>query len=177
MTSADVSADKAIPNYLETGQSDLNTGLTSLVPDLFNNDNLKNWANYMFTSNSLDKTINSYDKHEFLNSRYDVYSWNNKQGVAVVKWGQTLLRPHNCYPGEMPLLWDFVSHFSFKTNDDGSVTRYYSASAFAKDDAVILGSDAPVSGDTDSGSSGCNAGFGLLALLAAVPFAVRKRSR
>jgi hypothetical protein len=176
MTSVDVSSDKAIPDYLETGQSDLNTGVTSLVPNLFNNENLQDWAKYMLNVNSLDKTIASYGKHEFLNSRYDVYSWNNKQGIAVVKWGQTMLRPHNCYPGEMPLLWDFVSHFSSKTNDDGTVTRYYSASAFAKDDAVILGSDTPVSGDSSNSGSGgsCNAGFGLLSLLA-IPFLFRRK--
>ena len=61
-------------------------------------------------------------------------------------------------------------------NSDGTITRYYSASAFAKDDAVKLatsaGSDAGSSSDS---SSGCNAGFGLLALLAAVPFAVRRK--
>ena len=49
-----------------------------------------------------------------------------------------LYTSHNCYPSDMPVLWDFMEHFSFVVNDDGTITRYYSASAFAEDDAVVL---------------------------------------
>ena len=35
-------------------------------------------------------------------------------------------------------MWDFLEHYRVDTNDDGTVTRYYSASAFAEDDAVVI---------------------------------------
>ena len=56
----------------------------------------------------------------------------------MVKYGYTLLRAHNCSPYEMPILWDFMEHFSFEKAEVGTITRYYSASAFERDDAVIL---------------------------------------
>ena len=58
--------------------------------------------------------------------------------VPLFQWAQCLLRPHNCYPSDMPMLWDFMEHFSCEKAADGTVTRYYSPSAFEKDDAVAL---------------------------------------
>ena len=43
----------------------------------------------------------------------------------------------------MPILWDFMKHFSFEKQEDGTIIRYYSASAFAQDDAVVIDEIAP----------------------------------
>ena len=67
----------------------------------------------------------------------EVYSWTrdfNGTEVPLVQWSMCLLRPHNCYPSDMPILWDFLEHYSMDENG----TRYYSASAFELDDAVVL---------------------------------------
>ena len=53
----------------------------------------------------------------------------------MVSWGQTYLREHNCLPHEVPMAWEFISHYSLAV--DG--TRYSSPSAFAEDDAVAIG--------------------------------------
>ena len=45
---------------------------------------------------------------------------------------------HNCIPGFRPLMWDFLEHYSVETAADGTVTRYYSASGFEQDDAVVI---------------------------------------
>ena len=36
------------------------------------------------------------------------------------------------------MIWDFVKHYSFDTQADGTLVRYYSPSAFEKDDAVVI---------------------------------------
>ena len=136
----DASSDKAIPNMLLIGQSDL----PGLMPDL-TSDALTIWGNYFMKVNGLNKTVgteaNNYgsDSNEFLTKRHYVYTWNDTNSIAVFKWGLTLLRPHNCYPSEMPILWDFLKHFSLSS--DG--TRAYSASAFTEDDSVTLFEDNP----------------------------------
>ena len=73
-----------------------------------------------------------------MNQRTNVYTWENDDGIPVVKYGFTFLRAHNCSPYEMPILWDFLEHFSFEKSEDGTITRYYSASAFQSDDAVVI---------------------------------------
>ncbi len=70
-----------------------------------------------------------------------LYRWSrNIEGtdVPLVQWAQCLLRPHNCYPSDIPILWDFVKHFSFTADSNGTITRYYSESAFEKDDAIVI---------------------------------------
>ena len=129
-----------IPTYLTVGQSDL----PFLLPDLASADNLPDWANYFMEVNGLNTTVGAASdnygasEHQFLEKRYDTYTWNNEQGIPMLQYGQTLMRTHNCYPGEMHLLWEYLEHFSFEKAADGTVTRYYSASAFEKDDAVVI---------------------------------------
>lgn len=60
-----------------------------------------------------------------------MYTWNNRQGIPMVRFGQTLLREHNCYPAEVKAAWEFLSKYSL--NEDG--TRYYSETAFAKNES------------------------------------------
>ena len=77
-----------------------------------------------------------------IDSRHPVlYRWSKNIGgteVPLFQWAQCLLRPHNCYPSDIPIIWDFIEHFSFSKSSDGSITRYYSESAFKKDDAVVI---------------------------------------
>ena len=66
------------------------------------------------------------------------------------RWGQTQMRVHNCYPAEMPLLWNFMKHYSYTTDENGYVTaRYYSESAFAEDDLVEIEKQDPETVATD----------------------------
>ena len=62
----------------------------------------------------------------------------DRRNPLPVQWAQCLLRPHNCYPSDIPILWDFVKHFSFTADSNGTITRYYSESAFEKDDAIVI---------------------------------------
>ncbi len=123
---------KPIPAFLIAGQSDL----PNLLPDLWHSDVTIDWIEYLFQVNGMaDAKIGSADdEHELVSSRTNVYTWKNSAGIPLVQWGQTLLRPHNCYPSEMPLMWDFMKHYSM----DEAGNRYYSTSAFAQDDAVAL---------------------------------------
>ena len=117
----------------------------------------------MLKANGIDKefTAEDADQHFSADSRHpDVYSWTKTiDGVDVplVQWALCLLRPHNCYPSDMPVLWDFMEHFSFVKGSDGSLTRYYSPSAFEKNDAVkidyIPGAVTPDDDDDDDDSS------------------------
>ena len=122
-----------------TGQMD--------VSDLargFDSVDLKGWGRYMLRVNYVlgDFTAENADLVESYDSRHPaVYSYcYTVDGVDVpmVRWSQCLLRPHNCYPTDMVMLWDFVSHFSFAVDENGSVTRCYSPSAFAEDDAIVI---------------------------------------
>ena len=125
-----------MPDFVITGQSDLD----NLMPDLWGSEMANEWITYLFDVNNMpDAQIGTADdEHEFINDRTKVYTWENSDGVPMVKYGYTLLRAHNCSPYEMPILWDFMEHFSFEKAEDGTITRYYSASAFERDDAVTL---------------------------------------
>ena len=125
----------SIPTMLIAGQSDL----TNLLPDLWNASGLKTWANHLFKVNGLEgATVDSYDQYEFINNRTKVYTWHNAAGIPMVKYGQTILRPHNCHPSEMPILWDFMEHFSYEVNEDGTIARYYSPSAFTSKKSDVV---------------------------------------
>ena len=142
---------------LIAGQMDLGD-----MPKGFESTSLQNWAKYMLKANGIDKefTAEDADQHFSADSRHpDVYSWTKTiDGVDVplVQWALCLLRPHNCYPSDMPVLWDFMEHFSFVKGSDGSLTRYYSPSAFEKNDAVkidyIPGAVTPDDDDDDDDS-------------------------
>ncbi|MDO4493777.1 MAG: PHB depolymerase family esterase [Clostridia bacterium] len=128
---------RQIPTMLFVGQMDLTD-----MPAGFDSVNLKAWGNYFMKANGLEGEWTAETAKEVLNldNRHpEVYSWEKTvEGgeVPMLRWGLGLLRPHNCYPGEMPLMWDFIKHYKMETAEDGSVVRYYSASAFAEDDAV-----------------------------------------
>ncbi len=132
-------ARKSIPTMMVTGQMD--------VSDLargFDSVDLAGWGRYMLRVNRIlgDFTAENADIVESYDSRHPaVYSYCytvDGVDVPVVRWAQCLLRPHNCYPSDMVMLWDFVSHFSFAVDEDGNVTRCYSPSAFVQDDAIVI---------------------------------------
>ena len=70
--------------------------------------------------------------------RYHTQAWTNDQGIELVKYSLNVFRPHNCYPEDMALLWDFMKYYSVVADENGGIARYYSASGFEKDDAVLI---------------------------------------
>ena len=119
-----------IPAAMICGQGDNMT----MTPDLWGSELSSEWASYLLEVNGA-KGLTEYDSvDELVLGRTNMYTWLNSDEIPVFQWGQTLLRPHNCYPSDMWILWDFVEHY--RLAEDG--TRYYSASAFAQDDAVKI---------------------------------------
>lgn len=74
--------------------------------------------------------------------RYHTWTWNKPfdgQEVPLLQVTQNLYRSHNCMAEEMPMLWEYMSHFKTEIDENGNaIARYYSASSFAKDDAIEL---------------------------------------
>ena len=71
--------------------------------------------------------------------RFETYTWINGQDIPLVQYTNSLYRPHNCLTSEIPMLWDFLEHYRCERDEDGAVTaRYYSASAFKRDDQVLI---------------------------------------
>ncbi len=132
-------ANRLIPAMMITGQMDV-----SDLAQGFSSTSLQGWASYMLSVNGLENTFAAGAETETItiDSRHPaLYRWSKNIGgtdVPLFQWGQCLLRPHNCYPSDIPIIWDFIEHFSFSKSSDGSVTRYYSESAFEKDDAVVI---------------------------------------
>ena len=128
-------ANEQIPVMLIVGQmdnGDMSAGFAS--------ERLHSWATYMLEMNGFDPDFNGDKASSVVNadSRHpELYVWSKTIGgeeVPLFQFSVCQLRPHNCYPSDLPILWDFLEHFSMDENG----TRYYSASAFEQDDAVIL---------------------------------------
>ena len=132
----DGAVNGTIPVMMITGHTDAgDMGAT------WDSASLKAWAEYFQSVNGtpVGFAADTATAHTELDSRHpDLYTWANGQGIPMVQWAQCLLRPHNPYPGDMPFLWDWMKHFSFEAAEDGTVTRHYSESAFAEDDAVVI---------------------------------------
>ena len=139
MVTATDPTGELIPSMMIVGQMD-----SGSMADGFDSAEDQMWANYMLEANGFDCVFAADTATSVtpLDSRHtELYTWSRDiDGVDVplLQFSQTLLRPHNCYPSDLPILWDFMEHFSFVTSDDGTITRYYSASAFEQDDAVVL---------------------------------------
>jgi len=106
----------AIPNYCIIGEGDIEM-MTGTLWDTTRNM-LDDWAAYYLKANKAGTPGDGSNMTS--NGRFQTWTWNNAQGFPVFKIGRTLYRAHNCIPSEMPLLWDFMKHFSYK---DG--IRYY----------------------------------------------------
>lgn len=135
---------KAIPNYLISGIMDMgNMGLG--IPG---SSTLVTWAEYMLKANSVTNPNVSTPDYATTKGRYHTQAWSNDQGIELVKYSLNVFRPHNCYPEDMALLWDFMKNFSVTVGEDGKVARYYSASGFERDDAILITSgEIPVNPD------------------------------
>ena len=137
-----VGTGKSVPDFLIVGQADLG----NLMPDLWNSEFTQEFFNYLFKVNGVVDTDLGTAKDSdasYEDGRINVYTWENSDGISTVQYGFTTLRSHNCSPYEMPILWDFMKHFSFETQEDGTIVRYYSASAFTQDDSVVIDEIAP----------------------------------
>ena len=107
---------KMIPNYCIIGQGDIEM-MTGTLWDSTENM-LDGWAAYYLEANDvgpLGDGSNGIAEGRFLN-----WTWFNAHGFPLFRVGRTLYRAHNCIPAEMPRLWDYLKHWSFK---DG--VRYY----------------------------------------------------
>jgi len=147
---AQFTADDRMPSYLLVGQADISEAL----PDPRANDLVKdpwtvtadsaiyNWVRGACQMNGLDFSFTPNDHNSFLSTcseyveagRYYTYTWADEAQIPLVQFTRTLARERNCYPEEFRLAWDFLEHYSL--SEDG--TRYYSPSAFEKDDAVAI---------------------------------------
>ena len=85
-----------------------------------------------------DDAQGSLSDWESNNARYRTWKWYNEDDIPVMTYIFSLYEAHNCIPGFRPLMWDFLEHYSVETAADGTVTRYYSASGFEQDDAVVI---------------------------------------
>ena len=100
---------------LVIGQSDLpflvNANNDPMDCDLWSVERLQNWFGYLAKANDLKVSAASRDNADVVDEsgRTFLYTWNNKQEIPMVQFGQTLLREHNCYPAEVPMAWDFIS--------------------------------------------------------------------
>lgn len=140
-------ADDVMPSFITIGQADISEPEKNqdLVKDPWDNSkdsSAYNWVMGATKQDGINLKFTPNDHQSFLDAcssaseegRYYTYTWNNADDMPLVQFTRTLAREHNCYPEEFRLVWDFVSHY--QKTDDG--TRYYSPSAFEKDDAVAI---------------------------------------
>jgi hypothetical protein len=107
---------KMMPNYCILGQGDI-ASMTGTLWDETENM-LDTWAAYYLKANNAGPPGDGSNlKTE---GRFQTWTWTNKQGFPIFKIGRTLYRAHNCIPAEMPRLWDFLKHWSYKNG-----VRYY----------------------------------------------------
>ncbi len=126
-------AKQMIPNYMIYGYGDMG----SLYGDLWDatSNQLDSWANYNlttdgFTLNDVD-TLNGVTGGWF--DRFKTWTWSKTFGgdaIPLFKLTKDVFRSHNCIQEEMPMLWDFMKHYSSEVDANGNVTRYYSPSGF-----------------------------------------------
>ena len=107
-----------------------------------NENYLDTWAAYHMEV----EDFSLMDESDYVTSgkhdRHHTWTWNKTfdgEEVPLLKVGQNIYRSHNCMAEEMPMLWDYMSHFKTENDENGNaIARYYSASSFAEDDMVEL---------------------------------------
>lgn len=125
--------NQMIPSYLIYGAGDLR----SLEGDPFDSiSNDLDWlVSYFLAVNNL--RLSDVDSLNGVVSgwydRFRTWTWTKQIDgcvIPVFKITKNLYRSHNCIYEEMPMLWDFLEHYSCEVDQNGNVTRYYSPSAF-----------------------------------------------
>lgn len=141
----DFTAEGRMPSYLFAGQADISETDRDLVKDPWDTSEgsaIYNWVTGAQEMNGIDAPFTANDHDSFLaacseyteEGRYYTYTWDNGDGVPMVKFTRTMAREHNCYPEEFQLAWEYLS--CFRLAEDG--TRYYSPSGFTQSDAVVI---------------------------------------
>ena len=146
---ADAQSGDPIPTYLVNGEGNGTDDTGTPFDDRWNRTDL--WAQYFLTVNGFQYQAPVYDANGEMTQlgvpvsqptesvsgpydRFETYTWSNEAGIPIMQYTNSLYRPHNCLTSETPMLWDFLEHYS---RDENGV-RYYSASAFQEDDAVVI---------------------------------------
>jgi hypothetical protein len=122
-----------IPSYLVYGYGDLGNLAGDLWDDTDNT--LDDWAAYTLATHDLEPssvTREAAVTHGY-RDRFRTWTWSRGHGAAdvpLVKVTKNLFRSHNMIPEEMPLLWEFLRHYSSEQQADGATVRWFSPSGF-----------------------------------------------
>ncbi|MFF5291023.1 PHB depolymerase family esterase [Paractinoplanes globisporus] len=122
---------RKIPNYLIYGYGDIQGFVGTLWDDTQNQTD--SWAQYHLGVDGL--VLSDVDtiagRRSGFHDRFQTWTWYDKGArVPILKLTRNVYRSHNTTAEEPPLLWDFLKHYSREIAPDGTVTRYYSPSAF-----------------------------------------------
>ena len=122
---------RKIPNYLIYGYGDIQGFVGTLWDDTQNQTD--SWAQYHLGVDGL--TLADVDtvagRRSGFHDRFQTWTWHDKNTrVPILKLTRNVYRSHNTTAEEPPLLWDFLKHYNREVAGDGTVTRYYSPSAF-----------------------------------------------
>ncbi len=115
ISTADAS-NEMIPNYCIIGEGDIEMMTGTLWDETENM--LDGWASYYLKANKVGSLGDGSNIET--EGRFQTWTWVNNQGFPLFKLGRTLYRAHNCIPDEIPRLWDFLKHWSYKNG-----IRYY----------------------------------------------------
>jgi poly(3-hydroxybutyrate) depolymerase len=120
-----------IPNYMIYGYGDIQGFVGTLWDDTQNQTD--SWAQYHLGVDGL--ALSDVDtiagRRSGFHDRFQTWTWYDKSTrVPILKLTRNVYRSHNTTAEEPPLLWDFLKHYSREIAPDGTVTRYYSPSAF-----------------------------------------------
>ncbi|MET7397287.1 PHB depolymerase family esterase [Dactylosporangium sp. NPDC005572] len=124
---------KPIPNYMIYGYGDIQQFVGTLWDDTANLTD--SWAQYHLGVDGL--TLADVDttagRRSGFHDRFQTWTWNAPgTPIPIFKVTRNLYRSHNTTAEEPPLLWAFLKHYSREVGKDGTVTRYYSPSAFGR---------------------------------------------
>jgi hypothetical protein len=103
-------AEGIIPYYLILGEYDVdNWDFQQTGEDM---NKCSTIVSYLLGRNGF--TDASGFDNKVVDGRYTTYVWNNAAGQPLFKFGQTALRNHNCVQTEMPMLYEWFSHWSLE---------------------------------------------------------------
>ncbi|SCZ80226.1 PHB depolymerase family esterase [Acidaminobacter hydrogenoformans] len=122
-----------IPNYLIYGTGDLSFLKGHLWDELDNN--LDAVAAHHLAVNDFSLDEHNYDSASISGwmDRFKTWTWSKEfsgEEVPIFQVTENIYRSHNCIHEEMPVLWDFLEHYSMTMDQDGNVVRFYSPSGF-----------------------------------------------